>query len=149
MSTETSGTRVTARVSDDDLLDALDDAAEEHGSKSEAMRHAIRTAFIDGEGAAGRDSDEVMAAALAGLPPTARSGYRKLREATGDDQMVEVGAAKSMVASQTNVPSDSVRSMVFSPLQQAGLIGVTPHIKAAFITVHPPEAALSDEVNND
>ena len=147
MSTETSGTRLTARVTDDELLDAVDDAAEEHGSKSEAMRHAIRTTFIDDESDADRDSDEVMSAALAGLPPTAQSGYKTLREATGDDQMVEVGAAKAMVASETNVPSDSVRSMVLSPLKKAGLIAVTPHIRAVFVTVHPPEAALADEVS--
>ncbi|QKY16421.1 hypothetical protein [Halorubrum sp. CBA1229] len=147
MSTEPSGTRVAARVRDDDLLDALDDAVEEHGSKSEAMRHALRTAFIGDESDSDRDSDEVMSAALAGLPPTAQSGYKTLREATGDDQMVEVGAAKAMVASETNVPSDSVRSMVLSPLKKAGLIAVTPHIRAVFVTVHPPTAALDDEVS--
>jgi len=148
MSTEPSVTTVAARVRDDDLLDALDEAVAEHGSKSEAMRHAIRTTFIDGDEAADRDSDEVMAAALAGLPPTAQSGYKTLREATGDDQMVEVDAAKAMVASETNVPSESVRSMVLSPLKKAGLIAVTPHIRAVFVTVHPPEAGLSDEVND-
>ena len=148
MSTETSGTRLTARVSDGDVLDALDDAAEEHGSKSAAIRHALRTAFIEDESDADRDSDEVMAAALAGLSPTAQSGYKALRKATGDDQMVEVGAAKAMVASETNVPSESVRSMVLSPLKKAGLIAVTPHIRAVFVTVHPPAAGLDDEVNN-
>lgn len=149
MSTETSGMRVAARVRDDDLIDAIDDAAGEYGSKSDAVRIALRKTFLADETDVDRDSDEVMSAALAGLSPTAQSGYKALREATGDDQMVEVGAAKAMVASQTNVPSDSVRSMVLSPLKKAGLIAVTPHIRAVFVTVHPPVAALDNEVSDD
>jgi len=139
---QTGDEHVATRLRDPELVEDLEAAAEEHGSKSEAMRNAIRVAY----GGGSDDGDEALTG-LSGtdLSPAAKKGYRVLRESAGVDEMVEVDAAKSLIAKQTQIPADSVRSMVFAPLKRADLIGVQPHIRASFVVVLPVTAAVDVE----
>ena len=132
---QTGPEHVGTRVSDEELLAALDDAAEAEGSKSAVVRDALRTHLLEG-GAS--EADDLAAVDLS---PTAKRGYEALREAAGVGEMVEVEAAKSMLAKETQIPADSVRAMVFAPLKRAGLLGVQSHIRAAFVEVRPVTAA--------
>ena len=140
---QTEPEHVGTRLRDPELVEALEGATEEHGSKSEAMRNAIRVAYGEAED----DGDDEAITGLSGtdLSPAAKKGYRVLRESAGVDEMVEVEAAKSLIANQTQIPADSVRSMVFAPLKRADLIGVQPHIRASFVVVLPLTAAVDVE----
>ena len=67
--------------------------------------------------------------------------YRKLREEAGDGGLLEVDAAKSIVASECNIKKSAVRTAVFEPLRRRNLIGVSQRVNAVFITVRRPSAA--------
>ena len=130
------GSHVGARVSDADLIDSLDMAADEMGSRSEAVRHAIRETYgSDGDG----DGDGVDGD-LGELPDEARAGYRALRDHFGTDRMIEVGAAKSVIAERERIPKTSIRSVVFEPLRRSGHLTVTTKVTAAFVTVRGESA---------
>ena len=134
---QTSGEHVGTRVSDTELIDALDDAAEASGSKSAVVREALRGHLLDGDDAA----DDATDLSAVDLTPTVEAGYRVLREVAGVGEMLEVGAAKSLIAKEAQIPSESVRSAVFAPLKRAGLISVQPHVRSVFVTVRPVTAA--------
>jgi len=129
-----SSERITARVSDPDLRTALDDAADEHGSRSEAVRHAIRSTYGADVDESGGESDDVTIPD--DLSATARAAYWHLREHVGTERLVELSSAKSLLANETNTPAEAVRSTIFEPLRRAGLIGVSPRVSTAFIVVH-------------
>ncbi|TKX70932.1 hypothetical protein [Halorubrum sp. GN11GM_10-3_MGM] len=136
MSADSAGERVAARVSDDDLLDALDDAAEDHGSKSEAIRAALRETYGD------RDAvgDDVIDAVLPDDPMVKR-GYRILvEEAAPFTSRIDVEAAESRIADRTNLPSNVVRRRVINPLARHR-VGGDPIVKPVWgvLVVRPPE----------
>lgn len=113
MSAETSGKRVSARVSDGNLLDALDDAADEHGSRSEAIRAALRESYAD------RDSNEANVAAYLPDDPVVRRGYEVLcDEASPFQSRIDVDTAMSRVANRLNIPKGSVKRRVILPLER-------------------------------
>ncbi|WP_256402442.1 hypothetical protein [Halorubrum salinum] len=113
MSAESSGKRVTARVSDDDLLNALDDAADEHGSRSEAIRAALRETYAD------RDGNEANVAAYLPDDPVVRRGYEVLcDEASPFQSRIDVDTAMSRVANRLNIPKGSVKRRVILPLER-------------------------------
>jgi hypothetical protein len=124
---------VKARVSDADLLDAIE-SAEEGSSMAEVVRSALQGHLLDVD-----ESD-----ATSGLSPKARKGLRALRRATGPDGgHIEVDAAKSVVAEAVNIKKDSVRQVVFAPLRSKGLITPSARTRAAYIVVHPTARAGS------
>ena len=128
------GSHVGARVTDEKLIDSLDMAADDLGSRSEAVRHAIRETFGsdgDGDGEAGDLGD---------VPDEARAGYRVLCEHFGTDRMIEVGAAKSVIAERERIPRTSIRSVVFEPLRRSGHLTVTTKVRSAFVTVRGDSA---------
>jgi hypothetical protein len=136
MSADSAGQRVAARVSDDDLLDALDDAAEDHGSKSEATRAALREVYGDRDGV----GDDVIDVVLPDDPMVKR-GYRILvEEAAPFTSRIDVEAAESRIADRTNLPSNVVRRRVINPLARHR-VGGDPIVKPVWgvLVVRPPE----------
>ncbi|MUW15404.1 hypothetical protein GJ633_12685, partial [Halorubrum sp. CBA1125] len=113
MSAESSAKRVSARVRDEDLLDALNDAADEYGSRSEAIRAALRETYAD------RDSVEVNVAAYLPNDPVVRRGYKVLcDEASPFQSRIDVDTAMSRVANRLNIPKGSVKRRVILPLER-------------------------------
>lgn len=144
MSTESAGERVTARVSDAGLLAALEDAADDHGSKSEAIRAALREAYGDRDGV----DDEAIDAVL---PDDAmvKRGYRILvDEASPFTSRIDVDAAESRIAERTKLPSDVVRRRVINPLARHRVGGelVVEPVWGVLVVKQPDELAdLADD----
>lgn len=113
MSAGSPGKRVSARVSDDELLDALDEAADEHGSRSEAIRAALRETYAD------RDGNEANVARHLPDDPIVRRGYDVLcDEASPFQSRIDVDTAMSRVANRLNIPKGSVKRRVIRPLER-------------------------------
>ncbi|WP_231184736.1 hypothetical protein [Haladaptatus sp. DYF46] len=121
--------RVQARVSDPDLVRAINDATSDL-SMADVVRDALRNELLDGE----TDTTGEVPGGLAGR------GYRCLAEAVDQNGgMIAVSAAESLVASECNIKKDTVRSTVFRPLKKEGLIGLSQHVNAVFIVVKVAE----------
>jgi len=119
--------RVTARISDREVLEALDKAIDRHGNKSEAVRYALRETFVDGSDTEDAEID---------VPKKAIHGYQVMRDhCDSSDMLIEVNTAKSLVASETNTPLDGIKSTVFEPLRKEGLLDVTQRVSSAFLVV--------------
>ncbi|WP_143420561.1 hypothetical protein [Halorubrum sp. Ib24] len=100
-------------MSADELLDALDDAADEHGSRSEAIRAALRESYAD------RDSNEASVAAYLPDDPVVCRGYEVLcDEASPFQSRIDVDTAMSRVANRLNIPKGSVKRRVILPLER-------------------------------
>ena len=146
MSAET-GKRVSARVSDDDLLDALDDAADEHGSRSAAIRAALRESYAD------RDGNEANVAAYLPDDPVVRRGYEVLcDEASPFQSRIDVDTAMSRVANRLNIPKGSVKRRVILPLERQRVGGkqvVEPNWGVLVVRQPDELADLADALRAD
>lgn len=108
---------IGTRIRDPELKDALDDAEDEHGSKSEALRNAIREAYVDG--------DEIPDAKRF-LPddPEVQRGYQILREeAAPYTHRVDADTAKSRIANRLNIPKSAVKRRIILPLKRQRVAG--------------------------
>lgn len=119
--------RYTVRVSDPDTSEALEQAAEQLGSKSAAIRKAIRREYAE------PDAPDDAAA-------TPDAGYEVLVTHAPSGKWIEVTRARSLVADALNMPSDSVRPEVFEPLRREGRIGVVSRLDAAYIQLKEDES---------
>jgi len=113
MESDESGTkRVTIRVPES-LVDAYEESFDDDTNRSEDLRSYMRRQAkqpaTDGGLAAPQD-DETLA-----------SGYKALREAAGDAPL-PVEEAKSLIASQTNIPKSSTSRRVLTPLHRRGYL---------------------------
>lgn len=130
--------RITARVQDPDLLAALLDAEGEMGSRSEAIRAALRETYVEGTDRDERD---------AGVPTKAREAHRRLMNYTGVDGHIELDAAESILANHLNIKTESVRTVVTQRLVDAGLVSLQQGIHHVSLVVRSPDAADADEAN--
>ena len=117
----------TVRFSDEKLVAALEAAEDEHGSRSEAIRKAVATAYADG--------DDVEASDDSGLPVKAKEGHRKLVEWTGLGGRLELQTAESILANHLNIRKEAVRKVVIQPLKSANVIALHQGIHHVSIVV--------------
>jgi hypothetical protein len=132
------GRRVRARINDEDRLDAIEAAAEEHGSLADAMRHAIDVAYCD----TGTDDDDVGSTIAPDLSNDLRDGYTALVDRYGTDSRIALDTAKSVIAQATQTPAESTENSVIEPLRQRGYLGVNPGRRR--VTVIIPERTATD-----
>lgn len=118
---------VSTRVRDPELVDALEEASDETGSRSEAIRMALREAYL---GESGDEDGEDS-----GLPVKALEGYRKLVEWTGIGGRIELDTAESILANHLNIQKEAVRKAVIYPLREEGAIGIQQGIHNVSIIV--------------
>ena len=114
---------VTARVSDPELVAALQAASDETGSKSEAIRLALREAYL---GDAGDDT---------GMPVKAREAHGKLVELAGVGGRLELDTAESLLANHLNIAKEAVRRTVIHELKKANAIAVHQGIHSVSVVV--------------
>jgi hypothetical protein len=134
-----SGRVAKASIDDEELLAALDEAEEQHGSMAEALRHALRTTYAD-DTAAGNDVDT-------GLPKAAREGYAALREHANPCERLALDAAEGIVAQRVQLRKATVRSTVIRKLHAAGWIDIEQGIHRVSIIVR--DRAASDGGRDD
>ena len=129
-----SGRVAKASIEDDDLLDALEAAEDEHGSMAEALRHALRTTY-----AADTEAGDGVST---GLPKAAREGYAALREHANPGERLALDAAEGIIAQRIQLRKATVRSSVIRKLHAAGWIDVEQGIHEVGIVVR--DRAASD-----
>jgi hypothetical protein len=118
---------VTARVSDPELVAALQAASDETGSKSEAIRLALREAYLGDV-----DDDGVNDT---GLPVKAREAHGKLVELAGVGGRLELDTAEALLANHLNIAKEAVRRTVIHELKKANAIAVHQGIHSVSVVV--------------
>lgn len=113
-SDESDTKRVTIRVPTE-LVEEYDEVLEEAGTNRsedlrQHMRRTVSTPATDG-GMQPPTDDETLAA-----------GYKALKASAGD-RALPVEEAKSVIASKTNLPKESVNRRVLKPLTDRGYLG--------------------------
>jgi len=111
-SDESDTKRVTVRVPED-LVDAYEESLDDDTNRSEDLRAYMRR-------------QAKQPAADGGLTPpsddeTLASAYSVLRRAAGDAPL-PIDEAKSLIASQTNIPKSSVSRRALKPLRDRGYL---------------------------
>lgn len=117
----------TVRFSDEELVEALEAAEEEHGSRSEAIRRAVATAYGGG--------DDIETSDDSGLPVKAKEGHRKLVEWTGIGGRLELQTVESILANHLNIQKEAVRKVVIQPLKSEDVIALHQGIHHVSIVV--------------
>jgi len=97
-----------ASISDGQLLEALEQAEEEHGSMAAAVRHAIERTYGDGLATMTRE----------------KRAHKTLIEAFGHGSRVGLRTVESSLAQEVQVPKDEVRSTLLTPMESRGLIRI-------------------------
>jgi hypothetical protein len=124
--------RATARIDDDELAAALEDAADELGSRSAAVRAALREAYVDD------DADEGLATEAApNLSLRQTRAHELLVEWAGIGGWVELEAAESTLASELNIPATAVRTALISPLKREGAVALAQGTSSVHVVVGP------------
>ena len=117
-----------ATIRDAELLEALEEAEDEHGSLAAALRHAVATTYASVDDVEGGGNDT-------GLPVKALEGYRKLVEWTGVGGRLELETAESILANHLNIQKEAVRKVVIHPLKAEGVIALHQGIHHVSIVV--------------
>ena len=117
---------VTARVSDPELVAALQAASDETGSKSEAIRLALREAYLGDVDDGGDDT---------GMPVKAREAHGKLVELAGVGGRLELDTAEALLANYLNIAKEAVRRTVIHELKKANAIAVHQGIHSVSVVV--------------
>lgn len=107
--------RVSARISDE-LAEQLEEIAGER-PKSEIVRDGLKTIVTE-------DDD----------PEPADEAYQLLRERFGTGS-VELNAVESTLASEMNMPKQSIRPTILSPLRHSGQIAVIQKIHTSHVVI--------------
>ncbi|QHS17226.1 hypothetical protein GWK26_08765 [haloarchaeon 3A1-DGR] len=129
-----------ATIEDPEVLSALEEAEEEHGSLADAVRHAVATTYAttdDGSWSAEHD-----------LPVKAVEGYRKLTEWKEVGGRIELKTAESILANHLNVRKEAIRSTVIRPLREANAIALHQGIHNVSIVVGTLDASGTPEATS-
>jgi hypothetical protein len=116
-----------ATIRDNERLEALAEAEEEHGSLADAIRFAVSEAYVDGNDTSERADAEI--------PLKAREGHRKLVEWTGIGGRIELETAESVLANHLNIKTDAIRRIVVKPLKAAGVIRLHQGVHDVWVIV--------------
>ena len=115
-----------ATVRDERILQALEEAENEHGSLADAVRHAITATY--GEDTDDGDDDT-------GLPVKAREAHGKLVELAGVGGRLELDTAEALLANHLNIAKEAVRRTVIHELKKANAIAVHQGIHSVSVVV--------------
>lgn len=106
-----------AEISDEELLAALEEAEDEHGSMAEALRNAVATAYAGSD-----DESDEEATGVDDVPKKAREGYHKLVDWAGVGGRLELDTATSILANHLNIPKEGVEGRIIKPLVGADVL---------------------------
>jgi hypothetical protein len=128
-----SDVHASVRFRDEETITELESAADEHGSRSEAIRQAVRAHYSETA-----DSNE------GDLPAKAREGHETLVEWTGIGGRIELDTAESILANQLNIQKEAVRRVVLHKLRETNAIRLHQGIHHVSVVVD----ALEDDVKS-
>ena len=138
---------ITLRVDDPELADAIEKAEAEHGSRSEALREAVRRAYLEDTTTDSNDDDGAT------LPKAAREGYEALREHANAGERMAIDTAESIIAQRVQLRKETVRSSVIRKLHGAGWLAVEQGIHQVSVVIRPRTASDggrdADDRNDD
>ena len=140
-----------ANLNDDQTISALQELADEHGSKADAIRHAIRHAA-----GADDDHDDTADEPQTVVDRLSESSLRKALRCLwsisrgrdgGRDNVghTSADAAMSVLAQEFSVNKAAVKPMYLTPLKAADVIDVDPGADQTIIYVVDPDATVVDE----
>lgn len=124
--------RAIARLDDPVLAEAFEAAADEYGSKSIAVRIALKKTYVAGE-----DMESAVDEAEPAHDLTHRQveAWNELREWAGVGEWIELEAAESLLANKLNIPAESVRKTLITPLKKEGALGVSQRNRSVDLIV--------------
>ncbi|OYR59839.1 hypothetical protein DJ83_11135 [Halorubrum ezzemoulense] len=124
--------RAIARLDDPVLAEAFEEAADEYGSKSIAVRVALKKTYVAGE-----DMESAVDEAEPAHDLTHRQveAWGELREWAGVGEWIELEAAESLLANKLNIPAESVRKTLIKPLKKEGAVGVSQRNRSVDLIV--------------
>ena len=136
---------IRARINDEELANQIDEAADEHGSISEAVRHAISETYGDTD-----DTDDEPETVVDRLGESSlRKAHRNLwsiargRDGGREDMgHTSADAAKSVLAQEFSVNKAAVKPMYLTPLKSESVIDVDPGQSQTIIYVVDPDAPI-------
>lgn len=144
-----------ANLNDDETIDALDKLSDEHGSKAEAIRHAIQQAAGSDDGSTTDDEPQTVADQLSesSLKKALRKLWEIARRDGGRDDMgyTSSDAAMSVLAQEFSVNKAAVKPMFLTPLKAANVIDMESGNDQTIIYVVDPDddiAGDDDELTN-
>jgi hypothetical protein len=131
------------KITDDELITAVEEATEEHGSKIDAIRHAIRQTLGDGDGDTSGDRINSH------LRPELRKAHRTLWE-TSHAGKANMDAALAALAQQMSVDKNLCKVLYIRPLANEEMVRVDPGMAAVTLWVRDPDQTIDrDEITDD
>jgi len=129
---------VTLRLKDPELQQAVDEAEDEYGNRSEAIRAALRVAYTSEGDAATVTSD-------GGPTPKAIEAHEWMVDYAGIGGRIGVETARSLIAQKFQIKSKTITNLIFRPLQRNDWISVDTGLHKVAIVVKPrPDATTED-----
>ena len=133
-------------ITDETLVAAIEEAAEEHGSKTDAIRYAIRRQFVETHD---EQDDEPQPATIADTikEKSLRKAHRCLwsvcrgkEGGRNDVGHTSADTARSVLAQEFGVNKAAVKSLYLTPLKAQKIIDVNPGSDQTIVYVVDPDA---------
>ncbi|MDZ7850053.1 MAG: hypothetical protein U5K70_04305 [Halodesulfurarchaeum sp.] len=115
-------TTVSARISDPDLANRLD----EEQDRSQAIRDALRTYY----------ADDIVDVPVSGRP---RDAYDELLSITNGGGLIRKKVAETVLAQTVGLEKSIIKPTIFFPLEEAGLIQPRRTWREVYLLVRSPE----------
>ena len=130
---------VTLRLKDPELQQAVADAEEEYGNRSEAIRAALRATYT-GEG------DAPTTTADGGPTTKAIEAHEWMVDYAGVGSRIGIDTARSLIAQKFQIKAKTIDNLIFTPLKQNDWIAVSQGLHSVAIVVKPrPDANAADD----
>lgn len=130
---------VSIRLKDPELQQAVADAEEEYGNRSEAIRAALRSTFT-GEG------DAPTTTADGGPTTKAIEAHEWMVDYCGIGGRIGVDTARSLIAQKFQIKAKTIDNLIFRPLEKNDWIAVSQGLHEVAIVVKPrPGADAADD----
>lgn len=145
---------IRARINDEELANQIEEAAEEHGSISEAVRHAISHTYGDTDETTDEPETVVDRLNESSLRKAHRCLWSISRGRDGGRENVghtSADAAMSVLAQEFSVNKAAVKPMYLTALKSESVIDVDPGQSQTIIYVVDPDAPIKQPkpVSND